>query len=587
MPKRTLLTALIILCILSIVLPQNIVFAQSGWMPVAPGIDYQEFHLTNPRPVNIFVSRMDRNNPNVTIDSSIAQGRLANGTETVKGMASRYDEAINYWGNTWGNRNHVAAAINGYFFEDKTAPYGVPYSGVINSGWYAKHFTDTVGDAGFAWTLNREAFIGSCVINVPAANQIIFPGIAYDVNIDAINVVQSSENLIMYTPQFDTNTGTTSSSSDPVIEIVIELTRPTLVIPSPRYVTGYIREIHDKQGSTPIPFDHVVISAWGYTRSAIKSRIASGEIAIGNEIHITQEVSNCPSATQYDWTKTYAAIGGDYHFLNDGIIRTDFNNQESTVPNSRTAIAFNDNYIFFIVIDCYQKGVSEGMNIAELANFAKNTLGARWAISEDSGGSSTMVVNGEVKNNAIGNHDTICGRINAPNDLTNQIEPTATMMNFSDIGGPQNQGITQALNEPSVGTGMMMVVVEPIAQSVTFTPTQVITTVIPTDIRLGPGTNYGSLATVQAGTNGVILDHLTHLNGVLAKGSYWWKVLLNGIEGWVTEESLSGKKIPQPHSAFLPSITSNLNAALSSTAIQQNEPSNRPETNTYQPQRTR
>jgi len=586
MLKRTLPIALIILCVLSIALPQNIAFAQSGWTPVAPGIDYQEFHLTNPRPVNIFVSRMDRNNPNVTIDSSIAQGRLASGIETVKGMADRYNEAINYWGNTWGNRNHVVAAINGYFFEDKTQPYGVPYSGVINSGWYAKRFTNFRGDAGFAWTLNREAFIGSCVNNVPAANQIIFPGIAYDVNIDAINVVRNDENLIMYTPQFDTNTGTTSSSSNPVIEIVVELTRPTVIVPSPRYVTGYIREIHDNQGSTPIPFDSVVISAWGYTRSAIKSRIASGEIAKGNEIRISQEISNCASAPQNDWTKTYAAIGGDKHFLNDGIIRT-YSDTGSTVPNSRTAIAFNDNYIFFIVVDCYQKGVSEGMNIAELANFSLNTLGARWAVSEDSGGSSTMVINGDLKNNASGNHDTICGQINAPNEITDQIEPTTTVMNFSDIGEPQNQGINQALNVPSVGTGMMMVVVEPIVKSVTFTPTQVITTVIPTEVRLGPGTNYGSLATVQAGTSGVILDHLTHLNGVLAKGSYWWKVLLNGIEGWVTEQSLSGGETPPVYSAFLPSISSNLNAALSSAPLEQNGPSDQPESSPYKPQITR
>jgi hypothetical protein len=46
---------------------------------------------------------------------------------------------------------------------------------------------------------------------------------------------------------------------------------------------------------------------------------------------------------------------------------------------------------------------SEGMTIPELARSAKNTLGASWGISQDGGGSSTMVVNGQVMNNTYCN----------------------------------------------------------------------------------------------------------------------------------------------------------------------------------------
>ncbi len=70
--------------------------APDPWQIVAPGIAYQEFHL--PAPNNMYVARMDRSNPNVTIDSSLAQGRLSGAMETVRGMAARYDEAINYLG---------------------------------------------------------------------------------------------------------------------------------------------------------------------------------------------------------------------------------------------------------------------------------------------------------------------------------------------------------------------------------------------------------------------------------------------------------------------------------------------------------
>ena len=67
--------------------------------PVAPGIEYREYQL--PDPVNVFVTRMDRSNPQVTLESSIGQGRLSGGGETVSSMAQRYDGAINFWEQTW------------------------------------------------------------------------------------------------------------------------------------------------------------------------------------------------------------------------------------------------------------------------------------------------------------------------------------------------------------------------------------------------------------------------------------------------------------------------------------------------------
>ncbi|MCJ7701522.1 MAG: hypothetical protein MUO62_08080 [Anaerolineales bacterium] len=109
------------------------------WSVIGEGIEYRKFHFTDPRPMDVFVTRMDRSNLEVTIDTGIAQGRLSGGIETVLGMANRHDQTINYWGKTWGNRNQVVAAINGYFFNNQASqgPIGVPWSGQIHSGWYA------------------------------------------------------------------------------------------------------------------------------------------------------------------------------------------------------------------------------------------------------------------------------------------------------------------------------------------------------------------------------------------------------------------------------------------------------------------
>ena len=88
-------------------------------------------------------------------------------------MAARYQNAVNYWGQTWGGRNDIPVAINGYFFDD-IGGTGTPWSGVAKSGWYAKRFTDNLGDAGFAWTQDRQAFIGACVFHTGNDNEVAF-----------------------------------------------------------------------------------------------------------------------------------------------------------------------------------------------------------------------------------------------------------------------------------------------------------------------------------------------------------------------------------------------------------------------------
>ena len=85
------------------------------WQTIASGIQYREFSISGPN--HIYVARMDRVNPQVTLESSIAQGRLSGGLETVREMAARYDQSISYWGDEWGGRNQVVAAINGFFYD--------------------------------------------------------------------------------------------------------------------------------------------------------------------------------------------------------------------------------------------------------------------------------------------------------------------------------------------------------------------------------------------------------------------------------------------------------------------------------------
>jgi hypothetical protein len=504
---RSLFIAVLITSILVLGSPVTLAeSAPSNWEPVAEGIDYQKFKL--PDPNNVYVARMDRDNLNVTIESSIAQGRLSGGFEPVTGMAERYDQAINYWDGSWGSRNDVVVAINGFFYNTST---GVPRSGQIQSGWYAKRFDDYAGESGFAWRSDRIPFIGGCVIHPENKQTVSIPAIGKTLWIDDVNAARGTNQLILYTPQFDTSTKTDNTGT----EILVQLTRPSLIIPGPNsYVRGYVRGINKNQGSTLIPFDYVVLSTHGTKADKLSN------VHIGDEIRISQEIThfkqNCTTPNALDWTKTYASIGGGFFFLKDSQI-IHYNDLGALERHPRTAIAYNDDYIFFIVVDGRDPENSIGMTIDELAFFTRDTLGATWGVNQDGGGSSTMVINGVVVNRPNANlyEQKIYIPIIVGSDHGIPAPPDALSKTAAE-SSPKLLPLASGGFERYVANGMLMVVIEPMEQSSKFSPDEFIITTEITNIRLGPGTNYGVITVAPDYSIGIILDHMNGLNGLLS-----------------------------------------------------------------------
>jgi hypothetical protein len=535
--------------------------ALDGWMRVGPGVDYQEFAL--PAPAHVFVARMDRSNPNMTIESSLGQGLLSGfGYETVQNMARRYDQAINYWGdvnnrseNYWGARNHVLVAINGSFVNPVL---GIPDRGIVHSGWYAKRFTDNQNGSGFLWQLDRQAAIGQCVNNLPANQFIKLLKNGSEYKIDDINVPRPAVDathpgsLILYTPQYDRDTNTDEDG----VEIVVEMSKPILILSNPASLpTGVVRAIYNNQGSTPIPYDSIVISANGTTQV----KLNGASIQIGDQIAVSQEISNCgfvPTSERVDWTKTYASVGGSFNFLKDSVIQDFPNNSGAIFRQPRTAIAFNDQYVFFIVVDGRDPYFSEGLTTHELALFSRDTLSATWGIEQDGGGSSTMVVNDQVVNNTYCNNSNCLYKIFLPLAQQNASEKAPPAPAGADGGllglrqassqtGGKAASPKQDLNAASqraVIDGMMMVAVEPITRSLSLTSGVQVQTSEASNVRLGPGTNYAVLEGVPAQTPGVVVTDTNHLDGVLAKGIYWWKVDFKvnaqDVIGWISQDLL-------------------------------------------------
>jgi hypothetical protein len=497
-----------------------------GWEQIVPGIEYQEFQL--PDPNNVYVARMDRTNPGVILESMIAQGKLSEGRETVSDMYARYDEAINYWGGsanppTWGMRNQAVVAINGFYFDWNS---GVPVGGQVQSGWYAKRFDDLGGGSGFAWKLDRSAFIGECVYHRPEKQLITYhTGITQQIT--HVNTQRDADELILFTPQYNSHTGTDTSG----VEVLVEMTRPTMILPAPAYALGIVRQIRDGGGDSLIPFNSIVLSASGTAAQTLLENVH-----IGDEIHISQEITSyegdCITPYSDNWTKTYASIAGDFYFLKNGQIK-DYDASGANVRDPRTAIAFNSQYIFFLVVDGRDAQHSIGMTIHQLAVFTRDTLGATWGLAQDGGGSSTMVINGQVMNNTFCNN-YICSKyaVYLPLVINKSDQAQSVLMTESDIVS------TSAGVERLVANGMLMVVAQPGAYSTAFSPGDVVKTSANTDIRLGPGTNYTAITSLSGGAQGTIMEQMNGLNGVLAKSNYWWYVSFPGITGWVMEGAL-------------------------------------------------
>ncbi len=500
-----------------------------AWEQIAPGIEYQKFRL--PDPNNIFVVRMDRANPTVTLETTIAQGKLSEGRETVSGMYARYDQALNYWGGnanppTWGMRNQAVVAINGSYIVPGT---DIPQGGQIQSGWYAKRYENSGGWSGFAWKLDRSVLYGECVYHIAEKQFITYPSTNKQ-EISGVNRLRGSDELVIYTPQYNTRTGTDNSG----VEVLVEMLRPTMILPAPNSARGIVRQIRNAEGNSVIRFNSIVLSATGEAAATLLANVS-----IDSEIGVSQEITSCPGYDPIDWTKTYTSIQGAFPYLKNGQIREFNDDPGATNRNPRTAIAFNDQYVFFVVVDGRDIQHSVGMTINELALFTRDQLGATSGVAQDGGGSSTMVINGLVVNNTFCNIYTC---------MATHSTYIPFVMRNSNMGQPGVVNEDDVISSPAgierpIANGMLMVVTQPGEYSQAFLPADPVTTLIDTDVRVGPGTNYASFTAVPNGSNGSIVDQMNGLDGVLAKGIYWWYVDFGFVTGWVAEGALAHQAV--------------------------------------------
>jgi hypothetical protein len=465
--------------------------ARAQWTTLAPGIEHRVFEVGGHR---YNVVRVDKGEPTAIIDIAVAGGEVRQSPgrwELVEDMASRTDDTIFYWEDAWGPTRDVIAATNGYYFDTSTAEI---QGGMVMGGWYIKRHGDW-GNGGFFWRpveTGVTTFISGCIHFRDEKNIVTYASGSTQ-PFDDINTTRGADELVIYTPHYSDNTHTSGGT-----EVLVELTRPLMIVNPPAGVSGTVVKISDS-GSTPIPFDHVVLSADGSAASTLRS-----SVSVGDEILVSMEIDHyergCSTPNPDHWLKPHSSIGRDFYFLDDGVIDPYTGNAGATAYRSRTAFAYDASYAYLVVED--EVSGSTGVDMQILGEFCRDTLGATHAATLDGGGSSKMWIKDR-------------GVVNSPSD------PGRHVVN-----------------------SVQVISLQPARFSTAFLPGDTLEVTTSTPVRLGPGTNYAEVRTASAGETCTVAPHPS--TGVWATGSHYLKCVFAGSSGWILESGLSLVDRPEP-----------------------------------------
>ena len=485
-----------VVCLVPVIASSGL--CQAQWADVAPGISYREFSLDGP--VRVFAARMDRSMDHWMLDTMTSLGTVKGGYETVPNMVARYNDSIT----PKGDRYEIKVAINGDYFNLRT---GYATGGQVISGWYALRFGEYSGGSGIIWTWDRRCLLGGNVRNDRKLQKLYMPDKS-TVLIDKLNGLRGDNELAVYTWQYADNTG----NSNDGIEVLLCMEEPADGLSPNGRARGKVVQVRRNAGATPLPYDHVVLSGNGKASEPL-TRVQVGD-TIGIELGLTDYGNEDIGLAPADWRQAYASLGGPCCVLVNGKVPRHWEAKAaklakegkkhgSVVKDPRTAIAFDKKYVYFLVIDGRSKE-SIGMTFTEAGQFCKDRLEATDAILQDGGGSSTLWVDGKVKNTPSGK-----------------------------ISTGERHGALRA-----VANGVFIAIVHPRQQSDKFTSPSKVQVVGNVEARLGPGSQFGLAGKVSAGQAGDVIPQ--RLNGVLAKGIHWWQCQFGETQGWIPEDKLAG-----------------------------------------------
>ncbi|WP_340004239.1 phosphodiester glycosidase family protein [Paenibacillus sp. FSL K6-0276] len=317
---------------------------------LAPGAMYTWMDLQNERGLQkIHAVEFNPQNSNLELRAGTKDGKVY-GMKGVTEMASYADAP--------GNR--VIAGVNGDFYEISGFATGVPNGLFMDDGVILNSSISA-----FTFGLKED---GSSIYGVPKLTKNITIN-GKTTNLTSINRYRNTNDLVLYTENYNTSTKSTNEGDEVVLDIVEG------EVKSGQTLKLRVSEIRNNQGNSPLAKGKVILSANGTSRSVLQG-LSVGDMVTAN------------FALSGEWNEVRVAIGGEGPLVKDGVV------QQGVGPlgfHPRTAIGTKaDGSLVLFEVDGRSPGFSEGVDTEELGNILKD-MGVVNAMNLDGGGSSTFV----------------------------------------------------------------------------------------------------------------------------------------------------------------------------------------------------
>ncbi len=349
---------------------------------VAEGVTFTTYNAPGPNRVHVVAA--DALRAEYKLKVGWAQGkRYYTARERTSQISARYDHPP---------EEDVLAAINGSFFDAANPPR------LVGIGQTDGQMLDTP-------TFNPSYTYHTVMVG-PSRRPVVRTNFAHaygtirfadghQMPLNQYNFTMSGplvpiNGTTVFTPHFDTSTRTSFINPSLAVEVAVgDVSYP---MRGDKEISGVITAIHaPTAGNNPIPAGGLVLSAWGSTASEILAHAQPGA-RLGVRI-----ASGAPEYNNSD-----NALTGMGWIIRDGATYpTGWTSLESGASpysrNPRTVLAWNAQQWFLVVCDG-RSTPSVGMTFQEMADFLTGTLGATDAVNYDGGGSSTIVVDGTVRN---------------------------------------------------------------------------------------------------------------------------------------------------------------------------------------------
>jgi len=311
-------------------------------------------------PWSVHLIKFDRSSPDYELRTMLANGTISGMTtlsDQVKALPAELGRPI--------------AAINGDFYFSSPKPYyGDPQGLQVLNGELVSGPTDHACFWLDAAGVPRTGVVQS-LFRVTWADTTTTPF--------GLNEDRPGDGAVLYTPVMGASTGTKAGGREFVLEAVDR--ESWLPLRLGAKLRARVREVREA-GDTPLPPGIIVLSL------GPQLLVDAPAVKAGDTVQIS-------TATAPDLTGARTAIGGGPRLLSDGKLVNGWKSPNQRHP--RTALGWNDAYIYFLLVDGRQPGLSVGMSFQEMADYFLK-LGCTHAINLDGGGSASMWAFGHVVN---------------------------------------------------------------------------------------------------------------------------------------------------------------------------------------------